>query len=216
MDACVNVGATEECARNDQDKVERCLRDKLKRWQALQVAGSALDNIVNKVLENMMLPSDLLERRPDFNSVALASRLCMIGRNYMKVFGVPWCRGDYMEDRAVTMAISNHGLVKSAKLISQSHDDKASPSCRADSEHIGVHCSSPSGCAQDAGPPAAIPTTSSDLPGLINSIETGRCDMSDSDADKVYDSDQPEDFLERAVAEAIKKKGLSALSVKDY
>ena len=37
----------------------------------------------------------------------------------------------------------------------------------------------------------------------------------DWDLDKIDENDQQENFLERAVAEAIKKKGLSALSV-DY
>lgn len=159
-----------------------------------------------------MLPSDRLDRGSIVSPVA--SRLRLFQKLHF-----PLHSGDYMEDRAVMTAIRNHGLVKSAKLISQSHDEKAPPSgCRTDSEYIGVYYPSISGRAQPIKSSLlALPTTSSsEPPRLINSLETGRCNTSDLDADKVYDSDQPEDFLERAVAEAIKKKGLSALSVKDY
>lgn len=104
-------------------------------------------------------------------------------------------RGNDMEDTAVTMAIRNHGLVQSAELALQPHYCKC----------IGVDCSFSSKCMYEL----------EDFPygAIYSNVETGRCDA--LDADKVYECDQPEDFLERAVGEAIKKKGLSALSV-DY
>ncbi|XP_011060959.1 PREDICTED: uncharacterized protein LOC105149913 [Acromyrmex echinatior] len=100
-----------------------------------------------------------------------------------------------MEDTAVTMAIRNHGLVQSAELPLQPHYCKC----------IGVDCSFSSKCMYEL----------EDFPygAVYSNVETGRCNA--LDADKVYECDQPEDFLERAVGEAIKKKGLSALSV-DY
>ncbi|XP_011686028.1 PREDICTED: uncharacterized protein LOC105448881 [Wasmannia auropunctata] len=104
-------------------------------------------------------------------------------------------RGNDMEDTAVTMAIRNHGLVQSAELALQPHYCKC----------IGVDCSFSSKCMYEL----------EDFPygTVYSNVETGRCNA--LDADKVYECDQPEDFLERAVGEAIKKKGLSALSV-DY
>ncbi|KAL6261244.1 hypothetical protein P5V15_008767 [Pogonomyrmex californicus] len=104
-------------------------------------------------------------------------------------------RGSDMEDTAVTMAIRNHGLVQSAELALQPHYCKC----------IGVDCSFSSKCMYEL----------EDFPygAVYSNVETGRCNS--LDADKVYECDQPEDFLERAVGEAIKKKGLSALSV-DY
>lgn len=104
-------------------------------------------------------------------------------------------RGNDMEDTAVTMAIRNHGLVQSAELPLQPHYCKC----------IGVDCSFSSKCMYEL----------EDFPygAVYSNIETGRCNALDTD--KVYECDQPEDFLERAVGEAIKKKGLSALSV-DY
>lgn len=106
----------------------------------------------------------------------------------------PYRRND-MEDTAVTMAIRNHGLVQSAELALQPHYCKC----------IGVDCSFSSKCMYEL----------EDSPyGTVSSnVETGRCNA--LDADKVYECDQQEDFLQRAVGEAIKKKGLSALSV-DY
>ena len=103
--------------------------------------------------------------------------------------------GNDMEDTAVTMAIRNHGLVQSAELPLQPHYCKC----------IGVDCSFSSKCMYEL----------EDFPygAVYSNVETGRCNA--LDADKVYECDQPEDFLERAVGEAIKKKGLSALSV-DY
>ncbi|CAL1679355.1 unnamed protein product [Lasius platythorax] len=104
-------------------------------------------------------------------------------------------RGNDMEDTAVTMAIRNHGLVQSAELALQPHYCKC----------IGVDCSFSSKCMYEL----------EDFPygTVYSNVETGRCNA--LDADKIYECDQPEDFLERAVGEAIKKKGLSALSV-DY
>ncbi|KAL0127226.1 hypothetical protein PUN28_005493 [Cardiocondyla obscurior] len=104
-------------------------------------------------------------------------------------------RGNDMEDTAVTMAIRNHGLVQSAELALQPHYCKC----------IGVDCSFSSKCMYEL----------EDFPygTVYSNVESGRCNA--LDANKVYECDQPEDFLERAVGEAIKKKGLSALSV-DY
>lgn len=109
-------------------------------------------------------------------------------------FHLSYRRND-MEDTAVTMAIRNHGLVQSADLALQP------PYCKC----IGVNCSFSSKCMYEL----------EDFPygAVYSTVETGKCDA--LDADKVYECDQPEDFLERAVGEAIKKKGLSALSV-DY
>ncbi|XP_012235463.1 uncharacterized protein [Linepithema humile] len=107
-------------------------------------------------------------------------------------------RSNDMEDTAVTMAIRNHGLVQSAELALQPHYCKC----------IGVDCSFSSKCMYEL----------EDFPygAVYSNVETGRCNALDTlDADKVYECDKPEDFLERAVGEAIKKKGLSALSV-DY
>ncbi|GAB1867028.1 hypothetical protein CAJAP_08107 [Camponotus japonicus] len=110
-------------------------------------------------------------------------------------FHLSYRRND-MEDTAVTMAIRNHGLVQSAELaLLQPHYCKC----------IGVDCSFSSKCMYEL----------EDFPygTVYSNVETGRCNA--LDADKIYECDQPEDFLERAVGEAIKKKGLSALSV-DY
>lgn len=211
----VNIESKNDNVKNnDYDKVERRAREKLKRWQAFQAARGIMDNTVNKVLENMMLPADHLDQDSTVNSIV--SRLRLFQGNYMSLHGTLLHGGDSMEDTAVMMAIRNHGLVKTAKLVSQSHNDRT-PGCRNVCDYIGVHCSSPSSRTQDIkGSSTTLPTTSSNLLGSSNPIEMGRCNTSNSDADKIYDSDQPEDFLERAVAEAIKKKGLSALSVLDY
>lgn len=98
-----------------------------------------------------------------------------------------------MEDTAVSMAIRNHGLVQSTELALQPHY-----------KCIGIDSFS-SKCMYEL----------KDFPygTVYSNVETGRCNA--LDADKIYECDQPEDFLERAVGEAIKKKGLSALSV-DY
>lgn len=183
---------------NDYDEIEKRAREKLKMWQAFQAAKGTVDNTVNRVLEdcNMIAAPDCLEED--------------LTEGLFRFF-----RENDMEDTAVMMAIRNYGLVQSVDPVPQSHDDKI-PDYRTDSDYIGVHYSFPSNRMQDIrNLPATLPTMSSDPSRLSNSVEMGRCNASNLDEDKIYDSDQPEDFLERAVAEAIKKKGLSALSV-DY
>ncbi|XP_078041364.1 uncharacterized protein LOC144472288 isoform X2 [Augochlora pura] len=98
-------------------------------------------------------------------------------------------RGNDMEDTAVLMAIRSHGLVRSVELVSQSN---------------GFY----SGNFGNFG--NSIATTSADSIRLNNSSNME--DYNDWDLDKVDDNYQQENFLERAVAEAIKKKGLIALS----
>jgi len=92
-----------------------------------------------------------------------------------------------MEDTAVAMAIRNHGLVQSTKLALE-----------------GRYCK----CRRKLLDSAML-----SCEPVVSNVETKRCNTLDTD--KVYECDQPEDFLERAVGVAIKKKGLSALSV-DY
>lgn len=112
-------------------------------------------------------------------------------------FHLSYRRND-MEDTAVMMAIRNHGLVQSAEMAFHPHYCKC----------IGVDSFS-SKCMYKVEnfPYGAV----------YSNVETGRCNMrlDALDTDKVYECDQPKDFLERAIDEAIKKKGLSALSV-DY
>ncbi|XP_033337424.1 uncharacterized protein LOC117226815 [Megalopta genalis] len=98
-------------------------------------------------------------------------------------------RGNDMEDTAVLMAIRSHGLVRSVELVSQSNAFY--------SGNFGNFGNS-------------IAATSTDSMRLNNSSNME--DYNDWDLDKVDDNDQQENFLERAVAEAIKKKGLIALS----
>ncbi|XP_076299998.1 uncharacterized protein LOC143218602 [Lasioglossum baleicum] len=98
-------------------------------------------------------------------------------------------RGNDMEDTAVLMAIRSHGLARSMELVSQSN---------------GFY----SGNFGNFG--NSIAATSTDSIRLNNSSDME--EYNDWDLDKVDDNDQQENFLERAVAEAIKKKGLIALS----
>ena len=76
----------------DEEELDRRAREKLRGWQACQVAKSFVDNTINRVLENYIMS-------PPFSYP----------------FEDPWYRlfrGNQMEDTAVTMAIRNHGLVR--------------------------------------------------------------------------------------------------------
>lgn len=97
-----------------------------------------------------------------------------------------------MDDSAVLMAIRNHGLVPIAEMVS-----------------LDEHCSSPSNYVQGVG--NSVATTSADSLRLNNSTDMEGYNGFDSDLDRIDESDQQVTFLERAVAEAIKKKGLRAL-----
>lgn len=113
-------------------------------------------------------------------------------------------RGNEMEDAAVMMAIRNYGLIQSNMRASQSHtlDGGIAPGYLANVDRTGTRFYPSRSDVQPFRPmPEPIATTSTDSEGLPLPAETEQ-----------YNSDWPESFLERAVAEAIKKKGLSALS----
>lgn len=188
----------QETENVEYDDAERQAREKLKRWQACQVAKGYVDNTINVVLENYIM---------------VTSSSYSVEESRFQLF-----RGNDMEDTAVMMAIRNHGLVQSAGLVSQSsafYSDKA-PGYWTNNEYTDVHCSCPSNRIQNVGNfENSVATTSANSLRLNDSKSTEEYNRLDWDLDKIDENDQQENFLERAVAEAIKKKGLSALSV-DY
>ncbi|KAK1117568.1 hypothetical protein K0M31_016598 [Melipona bicolor] len=188
----------QETENVEYDDAERQAREKLKRWQACQVAKGYVDNTINKVLENYIM---------------VTSSSYSLEESRFQLF-----RGNDMEDTAVLMAIRNHGLVQSAGLVSQSnafYSDKA-PGYWTNSEYTDVQCSYPFNRTQNSESfESSVATTSASSLRLNDSKGEEDYNRFDWDLDKIDESDQQENFLERAVAEAIKKKGLSALSV-DY
>lgn len=182
---------------NDYDDAEKRAREKLKQWQAFQIAKGHMDNTVNKVLEKHIV----------------SQFVCPMDESILSLLRV-----NDMENRAVTMAIRNHGLVQSNHWVQSGHFPPPSrpiyggkiPYWAPTSD---VRCIGQSHHIEDV---FSLPTPSSSDPLRSSiSLELTKHNASEWDAEKVYDSDQQKDFLERAVAEAIKKKGLSALSV-DY
>ncbi|XP_031829957.1 uncharacterized protein LOC116425861 [Nomia melanderi] len=172
--------------------------EKLKKWQMCQVAKGFLDNTINKVLENYIMgapPSYPLDE----------SRF-------------QWIRENDMEDTAVLMAIRNHGLVQSGDFVSQSNASYSHNTSEywTNNEFTDAHysCSS-NGVENIENRGSSIATTSTNSIRLNNSNSTEEYIKHDWDLEKADDNDQQENFLERAVAEAIKKKGLTALSI-DY
>ncbi|XP_016921984.1 uncharacterized protein LOC108003914 isoform X2 [Apis cerana] len=188
----------QEAENVEYDDVEKQAREKLKRWQACQVAKGYVDNTINKVLENYIMGT---------------SSSYSLEESRFQLF-----RGNDMEDTAVMMAIRNHGLVQSAELVSQSnafYSDKA-PGYWTNNEYTDLHCFYPANHKSDSGNfENSVATTSTNSLRLNDSKNAEEYNRFDWDLDKIDENDQQENFLERAVAEAIKKKGLSALSV-DY
>ena len=189
---------TQDGKNVEYDDAERHAREKLKRWQACQVAKGFVDNTINKIVENYIVG---------------ASSPYPLEESMFQLFG-----GNDMEDAAVMMAIRNHGLVQSTERVSQSsafYSDKA-PGYWTNNEYADVYCSCPSNHVQAVGGfENSVATASTGSLRLGDSADTEGRSANDWDLDKIDESDQQENFLERAVAEAIKKKGLSALSV-DY
>ncbi|KAF7399694.1 hypothetical protein HZH68_008286 [Vespula germanica] len=192
--SCNSKHTIQEAENVEHEDLER--REKLRRWQACQVAKGFVDNTINRMVENFILPSESYSTGdPEF-----------------RVF-----KGNDMENTAVMMAIRNHGLVQSTELVSQSDTfySNETPGCCTNNDNTNVSCC-PSSHMQDAGDSSnSVATSSANSLKLDDSLEIPRYNGSTCDVGKTADSDQQEDFLERAVAEAIKKKGLSALSV-DY
>ncbi|XP_051162922.1 uncharacterized protein LOC127282607 [Leptopilina boulardi] len=182
------------------DEEERLSREKLKGWQAFQVAKGFVDNTINHVMEHYIMATT--------------------GNFFLED---PWMRsfhGDEMEDTAVSMAIRNHGLVPSMNNLSQansffagttvnyfSNQDYSLNSTGINDNFTGSTSSSSSSSSSTTAPvmtSAHHHNHQVEINSERNWIE-----------EKTDESDQEHDFLERAVAEAIKKKGLSTLSV-DY
>lgn len=85
--------AVERHDESISEEDDRRAREKLRCWQACQVAKGFVDNTINRVLENY------------HKSPAMSHP-----------FEDPWycfLHGNQMEDTAVSMAIRNHGLVPS-------------------------------------------------------------------------------------------------------
>ncbi|XP_034949738.1 uncharacterized protein [Chelonus insularis] len=123
-----------------------------------------------------------------------------------------------MEDTAVTMAIRNHGLVHSTEFVPRSRFRKNSLNhwSSDDDVHfptVANYSTDVSSKSNDSNSTQACATTSKICsPRTFQQLdETIKHNWS---VNKPEDGDE-QDILERAVAEAIKIKGLSALSV-DY
>ena len=174
------------------DEQERRSREKLKGWQAFQVAKGFVDNTINRVMEHyIMAPA---------------------GTFFLED---PWLRsfrGDEMENTAVSMAIRNHGLVPSTNLPESNPFFSNRTLNFLNGDNFPYYSLNPS-------VPENFPssTSSSSAPDFAPAT-SGQVEISPERSlleEKTDDSDQEHDFLERAVAEAIKKKGLSTLNV-DY
>lgn len=152
-----------------------------------------MDNTINRVLENYVVAPSFGELHSRHNP-----------------------RSNDMEDRAVSMAIRNHGLVQPASFVPNS-DPPIPPDDPVNNYWIGegemqVRCTCPLNIEQNRMDNVAGTAGSSDqVFGRSKQEEGHSCWV----GEKGDDSNQQQDFLERAVVEAIKKKGLSALSV-DY
>lgn len=185
-----NIGENLTREEEESNEIERRTRERLKKWQARQVAKGFVDNTINRVLENYVVAPSFGEMHSPENN-----------------------RANDMEDRAVSMAIINHGLVQPANFI-LNPDPPRSPinDYWIGEEEVQVRCTCPLGAEQNGLENVAGSAASSDQ-------AFGRSEQDEGHAcwvgDKGDENNQQQDFLERAVAEAIKKKGLSALSV-DY
>ncbi|XP_015590309.1 uncharacterized protein LOC107265394 [Cephus cinctus] len=158
---------TQSSELSESEEAERRARDKLKKWQACQVARGFVDNTINQLLEiHTMTPAA---------SYSLEDPRIRL-----------FC-GTEMEDTAVMMAIQNHGLVQSAELV------QSAQSFGCYQQDIRCFC----------------PANRETIPSIVVGSVSNEPQLNEHQDESV----QQHDFLERAVAEAIKKKGLSALSV---
>ncbi|XP_015519230.1 uncharacterized protein LOC124298911 [Neodiprion virginianus] len=191
-----NASREENYEDEESNEIETRARERLKKWQARQVAKGFVDNTINRVLENYVMS-------PPFNDI------------YPRLI----TRTNDMEDRAVAMAIQNHGLVQLTANYVPSADPPARRNnpvneywVREDSVIEQDRCMCPLSIGQNKADTLAGSAASSDETyGSLKQDEENACWV----GDKGDENNQQQDFLERAVAEAIKKKGLSALSV-DY
>ncbi|XP_011497560.1 PREDICTED: uncharacterized protein LOC105361942 [Ceratosolen solmsi marchali] len=158
------------------EEEERRAGEKLRCWQTCQVAMGVIDNFMNCVFEN-----------------------CMMTPAYHLQYDSDLLLDNEMEDTAVTMAIYNHGLVRSQNF---SRPPSLISERLSNIPQTSIHTQTSS-------------TTRSSETLLITDSELASTSAEGDCLNDTYDSDHQQDFLDRAVAEAIKKKGLSTLSV-DY
>jgi hypothetical protein len=163
-----------------------------------------IDNFMNCVFENcMMTPAYHLQYEPDL------------------------LEDDEMEDTAVTMAIYNHGLVRAqnfsqlpslitdrlSDIPQNSINTRQTPSATRPAEAVLL---TDSELASTSGEGNSFTNSRKHFMILMKGFLACNYFLCKGDhLDDTYDSDHQQDFLDRAVAEAIKKKGLSTLSV-DY
>ncbi|XP_046734411.1 uncharacterized protein LOC124404370 [Diprion similis] len=192
-----NASREENYEEEENNEIETRARERLKKWQARQVAKGFVDNTINRVLENYVISLPFNEMYPRLNP-----------------------RTDDMEDRAVAMAIQNHGLVQPTVNYVPSADPPARRNnpvneywVREDGVIEQGRCTCPLSSEQKnkADNLAGSAASADETCGSLKQDEENACWV----GDKGDENNQQQDFLERAVAEAIKKKGLSALSV-DY
>ncbi|XP_076236083.1 uncharacterized protein LOC143180320 isoform X2 [Calliopsis andreniformis] len=196
--SCDKEEVVEDIKDIECDDAERLANEKLKKWQTYQAAKGCVDNAINIFRETCIKRANLLRRLEKYQ---------------LQLF-----RGNDMENTAVMMAIRNHGLIQSDKLISQSSAlyRIKTPECLTNNKYTDTHFSCPSNQLKGVGSYGnSMATASTNSLRLNNSTDMNGHDTSDWDLDKIDESDQQENFLERAIAEAIKKKGLSAPSF-DY
>ncbi|KAF7992895.1 hypothetical protein HCN44_005239 [Aphidius gifuensis] len=180
-----------------ESEYDRNERLTLERWQACQVAKGFVDNTINRVMENYILGPQA-------------------DPSQFRLF-----RGTEMENTAVMMAIKNHGLVSDSDDPTEFDtyiDDKNSS---WSNNIIQQNHSNLDNKINDTNIPYA--TTSSDNIFTINTsssivnqdIIKDKIDDDNDNIGGVGGGDE-QDFLERAVAEAIKIKGLGAARNFDY
>lgn len=107
-------------------------------------------------------------------------------------------RSTEMEDTAVLMAIRNHGLVNTTETLTQSQTLCAS--------RMSV------GCSSDEPSCSSTRFPETDDPSITSVLGSSLISGGSWTEDKRDEIDRVEDFLERAIVEAIKIKGLSILS----
>ncbi|XP_043270728.1 uncharacterized protein [Venturia canescens] len=205
-------------ADQDLDEVEKLAREKLRLWQKCQLDTGFLDNMVNDILDRFFfkdLTPFFVGGDNEMESRAVAMAIVSRGlahsasRADLVSSDICWSINESSDSSSASDDSLSHessAIIEPPSLVPTStvstgvrswNEDKMDDSNRSLSRETMPSCST------IIDPPSS--TSTSAVPGVA------RC----WNEDKMDETDREQDFLERAVAEAIKKKGLSALSV-DY
>lgn len=214
-------GETAREADQDSDEVEKLAREKLHLWQECQLDTGFLDNTINDILDRYFLKDDTpfpvfgdneMENRAVATAIVNRGLAHTASRNDLVPSDICWSSNDSSNSSDASDRSLSHESLPSRSAIS---DPPSSTSTAAFPTRLRCWNEMDENARSLSHENVPSCSTIISPSGSTSASAVSAAAARYWNEDKMDENDREQDFLERAVAEAIKKKGLSALSV-DY